>query len=115
MGETKRPVALWKGIAGTAASGFVLLITFVFFLVYYIIEKRSEFWVILFILVAFIIGMISLIISIYNTYEALEYKKQINENRQTQPSKNNAKKSELLHKLLAEGRITIEEYDELNK
>ena len=115
MEENKKPVALWKGIVGTVASAFVLLIVFAFFLVYFVIEKNSNIWVILGVLVAFVIGLASLIISIYNLNETIYYREQARTLEKTQTKQNKQGKSKLLHKLLSEGKITIEEYDELSK
>lgn len=113
--ETKKPVALWKGIVGTAVSGFVLVLVFVIFLFLYLYNKILPDWAIIWILVAFVLGMISLILGIINIRGAVEYNKQNKSTTQINTKKNDTAKSELLHRLLSEGKITIEEYDELNK
>ena len=113
--ETKRPIALWKGIVGTAVSGFLLVLIFVIFLLFYMLDKKLPDWTVIFFLVAFIIGMFTLAISIGNIRETLEYKKQMEEIEKMHSKKNKNNSDEILHRLLAEGKITIEEYDELKK
>ena len=113
--ETKKPVALWKGIVGTAVSGFVLLLIFLIYLLCYFIYKLLPDWTVILILVAFLIGLFSLIFSVSNIHDALEYKKQFEVIENASRKKEELAKSKLLHKLLSEGRITIEEYDELIK
>ena len=113
--ETKRPVALWKGITGTAVSGFLLVLVFLIFLLFYVYNKLLPDWAIIWILVAFIIGIFSLIISIINIRDALEYKNQLDAIEKASIKKDNSVKNEILHRLLSEGKITIEEYDEFSK
>ena len=113
--NTKEPVALWKGIAGTAISGFALLLTFLVFMFWYLLNKVLPDWAVIIIFVAFLVCLFSLVISINNIREAVEYKRFIEELEAKSPKKDSATKNEILHRLLSEGKITIEEYDELNK
>ena len=120
MKAREEPVALWKGIAGTAISGFALLLTFLVFLFWYLLNKVLPDWAVIIIFVAFLVCLFSLVISINNIREAVEYKKTIEDLERVRLEKvrlekEGATKSEILHKLLSEGKITIEEYDELNK
>ena len=115
--ETKKPVPLWKGIVGTAVSAFILFVVFIVFLLLYVSEKGGPMWLMIFLFVAAVVSLISLILGIVNISDANAYRRQnqtvkvINSSSQVE----NSKKIELLHKLLAEGKITIEEYDELKK
>ena len=115
MKTREEPVALWKGIVGTAVSGFALLIIFLVFIFLYVLNKVLPDWAIIIIFVGFVIVMITLFISIGNIQGAVEYKRTLEELENAHHKKDNNTKSELLHKLLSEGKITIEEYDELNK
>ena len=115
MKTKEEPVALWKGIVGTALSGFALLLTFVVFLVFYVLIRVLPDWAVIVIFICFVVGLLSLIISIGNIRATMEYKRTLKELENAHHKKDNNTKSELLHKLLSEGKITIEEYDELNK
>ena len=115
--EAKRPVPLWKGIAGASVSAFVLLLSALITIVVYYVNKSMEIWLIIFLLVAGIICLLSFAISLVNISEAVAYRRQ-NETAKANAAprqKDNSKRIELLRKLLAEGKITIEEYDELKK
>ena len=114
--ETKKPVPLWKGIVGTAVSAFALILIAMITIIVYSINKSMEMWLIVLLLVAGIVCLISFIISLINISDAKEHKRQSNFiEANSKPSKEDPKKIELLRKLLAEGKITIEEYDELKK
>ena len=114
--ETKKPVPLWKGIVGTAVSAFSLILVAMITIIIYAVNKSMEVWLIALLLIAGIICLVSFIISLVNLSDAKEYKRQNNavENN-SKPIKEDPNKIELLRKLLTEGKITIEEYDELKK
>jgi len=114
--ENKKPVPLWKGIVGTAVSAFALILVAMITIIIYAVNKSMEVWLITLLLIAGIICLVSFIISLVNLSDAKEYKRQNNavENN-SKPIKEDPNKIELLRKLLAEGKITIEEYDELKK
>lgn len=115
--ENKKPVELWKGIVGTAVSAFVILLVACIYVPFYFSLQDIPLWVTIWVLVATLICTFTLIIGIINIKEALAYKRQRSFIKSTQPApkQEDPNKTELLHKLLAEGKITIEEYDELNK
>ena len=115
MKTKEEPVALWKGIVGTAVSGFALLIIFLVFLFLYVLNKVLPDWAVILIFVGFVTVMFSLVISINNIREAVEYKQVLEDLENNSSTKSNGVKDEILHKLLSEGKITVEEYDELNK
>ncbi len=113
--ETKKPVALWKGIVGTAVSGFVILLAVCLFFPLYSVADEYQAWLIVWFIVAVIVCTISLVISLNNIKDAVAYKGRLNRQKKVVPPEENNEKTELLHRLLAEGKITIEEYDLLNK
>ena len=115
--EQRKPVELWKGIVGTAVSGFILLVCFCVFLPLYLTAKELPIWVSVWFLIVAIISLISLMLSLTNLREAIIYRKQVNamKKNDSNSSKDDEAKNELLHRLLAEGKITIEEYDQLKK
>lgn len=113
--KNKKPVELWKGIVGTAASGFIWVVTFLVFIIFYILKITIPTPLLIFFIVAIVIGVISFIISVLNLYEAIVYRRHLKELEEQSQKRNSGKKVELLHRLLSEGKITIEEYDELNK
>ena len=115
-----KPVALWKGIVGTALSGFLLLILTPAYLIYLNYDGDKEQWLLVTLVVSIIVCIFSLIVSLSNLISTANYKRNakvdssvisIKEEHEV-PSDSN-EKTELLHKLLAEGKITIEEYDKL--
>ena len=118
--KEREPVALWKGIVGTALSGFLLLILTPAYLIYLNYDGDKEYWLLVTLVVSIIVCIFSLIVSLSNLISTANYKRNsridssvisIKEENEV-PSDNN-EKTELLHKLLAEGKITIEEYDKL--
>ena len=118
--KEREPVALWKGIVGTALSGFLLLILTPAYLIYLNYDGDKEYWLLVTLVVSIIVCIFSLIVSLSNLIATANYKRNarvdssvisIKEENEV-PSDNN-EKTELLHKLLAEGKITIEEYDKL--
>lgn len=112
--KEKKPVALWKGIAGTAVSSFLLILALILYIPLYFYQKVLPDWTFLWFVVAVVVGLGSLVISIYNLYEAIVYRKiEEPEKKQSPKGKKEEDNSELLHKLLKEGKITIEEYDQL--
>ena len=113
-------VALWKGIVGTALSGFLLLILTPAYLIYLSYNGDKEYWLLVTLVVSIIVCIFSLIVSLSNLIATANYKRNarvdssvitIKEESEVPPDNN--EKTELLHKLLAEGKITIEEYDKL--
>ena len=107
----KQPVALWKGIVGTALSGTLLLVLVPFDFLVIAFHNNELLWLSVTLLMCTAVCLISLILSLFNLVSTINSKK-------SQPRVNNKKKEsednlELLHKLLSEGKITIEEYDKL--
>ena len=109
--EDKKPVALWKGIVGTALSGFLLLILIPFDFFVTSLNKNELLWLSVTLLTCTAVCLFSLIISLVNLISTTNYKK--NKSRQVREKENSNDNIELLHKLLLEGKITIEEYDKL--
>ena len=115
-----KPVALWKGIVGTALSGTLILLLTPTYLIYLNYPGDKEQWLLLTLVVSIIVCIFSLIVSLSNLISTANYKRNAKadssvisiKEENTIPSDNN-EKTELLHKLLAEGKITIEEYDKL--
>ena len=110
-----KPVALWKGIAGTAISGTVLLILAPIDYILLTKVKDIELWLMVTLAVCTIVCVFSLFVSLYNLITTSSYIKEHKEEAKKQapqPKKNNDN-TELLHRLLTEGKITIEEYDQL--
>ena len=115
--ENKKPVELWKGIVGTAVSAFVILLVACVYVPLYFSLQDIPLWVTVWVLIATVVCAFTLVIGIINIREAIAYKRQRSFVKTTQPAlkQEDQNKTELLHKLLAEGKITIEEYDELSK
>lgn len=115
-----KPVALWKGIVGTALSGTLILLLTPTYLIYLNYPGDKEQWLLLTLVISIIVCIFSLIVSLSNLISTANYKRNAKadssvisiKEENTIPSDNN-EKTELLHKLLAEGKITIEEYDQL--
>ena len=110
----RQPVALWKGIVGTALSGTVILILApIDFAVTSM--KDVPLWIIVTLFTCTVVCFFSLILSLMNLISTANYRKShVEEEGQLNLEENkNDDKTELLHKLLAEGKITIEEYDRL--
>ena len=108
----KKPVALWKGIVGIAVSSFLLMLAISIYFPFYFFNKLLPDWTLVWFIAAAIVGTVSLIVSIINLNEAIAYKKTQPKPEKPLPTKKEDN-TELLHKLLAEGKITIEEYDRL--
>ena len=118
--EEHKPVALWKGIVGTALSGTLIMLLTPTYLVYLNYPGDKEQWLLLTLVISIIVCAFSLIISLSNLIATANYKRNSKadssvisiKEENAIPSDDN-EKTELLHKLLAEGKITIEEYDKL--
>ena len=119
--ETKKPVALWKGIVGIAVSGFVLLIVASVFVPLCFVLDGIPMWLIVWAIIAAVICSVTLIISIFNIRDALIYRRQ---NRTIKTSSNEADKKhdvdyieeiKMLKELLDSGAITQEEFDAKKK
>ncbi len=115
-----KPVALWKGIVGTALSGFLLLFLTPAYLIYLNYDGDKEQWILITLVVSIVVCIFTLIVSISNLISTANYKRNaridssvISIKEENEVPSNNNEKTELLHKLLAEGKITIEEYDKL--
>ena len=112
--EEKRPVALWKGIVGTVISVTnviaIPLIAMPFIFGADKIKTVQILWIIFGVCEAF--AIIWLILNLYNLITAVKYRKKHKGEAKDNKVEN---KTELLHKLLEEGKITIEEYDRLSK
>ena len=103
----KKPVALWKDIVGTALSGTVLLVLAPLIVFLTAFKEGTPLWAFVTVYTCIAVCIFSLIISIINLSSAITYKR-------IKPSQREDK-TELLHQLLSEGKITIEEYDRLKK
>ena len=114
--QEKRQIPLWKGIVGTAVSSFVLLLVFVVVIVFILAKIEMEVWLTLTLAITAFVSLFTLIVSFINLFGTIEYKRQ-NATAEVKTSKqeNQPDNTELLRKLLAEGKITIEEYDKLKK
>ena len=115
-----KPVALWKGIVGTALSGMIIMVCLPFFIFFAYVNGEKEYWLIITLAVAILVCMFSLILSVSNLITTVNYKRNANIDssiisikEETVDTSNDDEKTELLHKLLSEGKITIEEYDQL--
>ena len=110
----REPVALWKGIVGTALSGTLLMVLTLY--LYY--EGDKEQWLLVTLVICIIVCIFSLIVSISNLISTANYKRNAKVDSSVisikeEEASENDEKTELLHKLLSEGKITIEEYDQL--
>ena len=103
----KKPVALWKGIVGTALSGTILLVLTPLMIFFTAFKNDAPLWALVTIYTSALVCIFSLILSIMNINTAVSFKK--TERKQGEEN------LELLRQLLAEGKITIEEYDQLKK
>ena len=103
----KKPVALWKGIVGTALSGTILLVLVPFMIFFTAFKNEAPLWALVTIYTSGLVCIFSLIISVINLSTAVAFKKSEREQGE--------ENIELLRQLLAEGKITIEEYDQLKK
>lgn len=115
MSENK-PVALWKGIVGVAISGTILFFSSILLILYIGIRDKVEMWQFLLVGIAVGLSLIFLIINLVLLIKANNHRKRANLEKRNAIPKDQPKKednTELLHKLLAEGKITIEEYDKL--
>ena len=112
--KEREPVALWKGIVGTALSGTVILVLAP---IDFAITSMKDvpLWIIVTLFTCTVVCFFSLILSLMNLISAANYRKSHveEEERFVPEQKKNDDNTELLHKLLAEGKITIEEYDKL--
>ena len=116
-----KPIALWKGIVGTALSGTLILLLTPTYLIYLNYPGDKEQWLLLTLVISIIVCIFSLIVSLSNLISTANYKRNAKadssvisiKEENIVPSDSN-EKTELLHKLLAEGKITIEEYDQLS-
>ena len=114
----REPVALWKGIVGTALSGTLLLILTPAYLIYLNYSGDKEQWLLITLLVSIIVCLFSLIVSLSNLISTTNYKRNAKVDSSVvsikeEEASENDEKTELLHKLLSEGKITIEEYNQL--
>lgn len=115
----REPVALWKGIVGTALSGVLLMLLTPAYLIYlnYPGDDKEQ-WLLITLVVSIIVCLFSLIVSLSNLISTANYKRNAKVDSSVisikeEEASENDEKTELLHKLLSEGKITIEEYDQL--
>ena len=120
--ETKKPVALWKGIVGASVSAFVLLLTALITIVVYSANKSMEMWLILFLIIAGIICLLSFAISLANISEAVAYRRQNRTIKVISTNETSEKHNvdyieeiKMLKELLDSGAITQEEFDAKKK
>lgn len=114
----REPVALWKGIVGTALSGALLMLLTPAYLIYLNYHGDKEQWLLITLVVSIIVCLFSLIVSLSNLISTTNYKRNAKVDSSVisikeEEASENDEKTELLHKLLSEGKITIEEYDQL--
>ena len=119
--EERKPVALWKGIVGTALSGTGIICFTPIVAIYLGLPKDGAIWTIFSIFaVALFFAVVFFPINLINLIQAVKYKK-AHRNDENATDKEAEKEpeqddnTELLRKMLKEGRITIEEYDQLKK
>lgn len=113
MMKKSKPIALWKSIVGATLSSFAFL-TYLGLLIatyFALIKEGMPLWVWAIFMALILVSLILLILNIDNLIKTIKYKKE--QKRSNAVADSN--KKELLHKLLEEGKITIEEYDELMK
>ena len=106
--ENERKIPLWQPIVGLVISDLAGGAAFFLFVVF--IVKNFPIWLILLMALLFILGLVFWIINLVNLVRAIKQRR-----RKRIPAKSGEDKKELLHKLLSEGKITIDEYDELMK
>lgn len=114
----REPVALWKGIVGTALSGTLLMLLTPAYLIYLNYPGDKEQWLLITLVVSIIVCLFSLIVSLSNLISTTNYKRNAKVDSSVigikeEEASENDEKTELLLKLLSEGKITIEEYDQL--
>lgn len=114
----REPVALWKGIVGTALSGTLLMLLTPAYLIYLNYPGDKEQWLLITLVVSIIVCLFSLIVSLSNLISTTNNKRNAKVDSSVisikdEEASENDEKTELLHKLLSEGKITIEEYDQL--
>ncbi len=108
-----RPIPKWKSIVGIASSGVIAMCGLGFCLGANYVENTDVQAALLLIgIVLIAIGLFFLFINLY-----LFKLSNIERNKLAAKKENNNQneKIETLHKLLAEGKISIEEYDKLSK
>ena len=106
--KNERKTPLWQPIVGLVISDIAGGAAFFLFIIF--IAKQFPIWLILLMLFLFILGLVLWIINLVNLVKAIKQRR-----RKRVPVKSGEDKKELLHKLLSEGKITIDEYDELMK
>ena len=114
MAEERKPIALWKGIVGTAITSVNILALTPILIVVLLMPKTGLFWM-YFSIIAFalLISLIYFPINLVNLIQAAKYKKEHRAIEKTEAEEPKHDDTELLHRLLQEGHITIEEYDRL--
>lgn len=108
-----RPIPKWKSITGIASSGVIAMCGLGFCLgANYVENKDVQAALLLIGIVLIAVGLFFLFINLY-----LFKLSNIERNKLAAKKENNNQneKMETLHKLLAEGKISIEEYDKLSK
>ena len=113
MASKFHPIPKWKSIVGTAASGLIMAFGLGFAVYSAALEDSDDAKLAVFViaLAVSIIGGIFLFINlVLFRMSTMERNKQARLNNQ-----GNSEKVETLHRLLQEGKITIEEYDTLMK
>lgn len=114
MAEERKPIALWKGIVGTAITSVNILGLTPVLIVVLLMPKTGLFWM-YFSIIAFalLISLIYFPINLVNLIQAAKYKKEHRTIEKAKAEESKPDDTELLHRLLQEGHITIEEYDRL--
>lgn len=119
--EERKPVALWKGIVGTALSSVAILTCIPVLALLIGAVKSGLMWTMFSIFaVILVISLIFFPINLTNLIQTVKYKKahrndENNTNKEVEKEPEQDDNTELLRKMLKEGRITIEEYDQLKK
>ena len=117
MASKFHPIPKWKSIVGTACSGVIMLFGLIFLICSVYIYEEDEAKLAVFV-IGFVVALIGGIFLFINL--VLFRKSTMERNKQaTLKTKLNDKvdeeKVQTLHRLLEEGKISIEEYDTLMK
>ena len=112
-----KPVALWKGIVGTVLSSIALLAfsTIAVLWLSFVQDNETRVAILIIVIVLFVLISISFVINLVNLVETSKYKKTENKKALEAKDTSDKEKKELLLKLLSEGKISVEEYNNLSK
>ena len=112
--KQREPVALWKGIVGTALSGSLLMILTPVFFIYTSRPEKKELWLEVTLVASILICIFSLIISLINLVSTTSYKKTQRANS-NYPQTDKFDEIRKYKELLDEGIISQEEFEDKKK